>query len=88
MRDPMVDMIRKAGTDAAASRDKQAPAMQGDSTPPPIDQNPQAMQLVDQLKQMGYTADDVAQAMGGDDQQSMDSGAQATQAAPLNIPGA
>lgn len=86
MQDPMVDMIRKAGTDAAASRDKQQAA---GSTPPPIEQNQQAMKLVDQLKQMGYTADDVEKAMGGgDDEQQQDSGAQATQAAPLNIPGA
>ena len=86
MQDPMVDMIRKAGSDAAASRDKQAAP---GSTPQPIEQNPQAMQLVDQLKQMGYTSDDVAQAMGDGDQddQQQDSGAQATQAAPLNIPG-
>ena len=85
VQDPMVDMIRKAGTDAQASRDKQASG----STPPPIEQNQKAMKLVDQLKQMGYTADDVEKAMGGgDDEQQQDSGAQATQAAPLNIPGA
>jgi hypothetical protein len=37
------------------------------SAPPPIDQNPQAMECIDKLKQMGYTADDVEQAMGGGD---------------------
>jgi len=56
-------------------------------TPQPIDQNPQAMQCVDQLKQMGYTADDVAQAMGGNDQQpGGDGGTMATKAAPMQIP--
>jgi Holliday junction resolvasome RuvABC DNA-binding subunit len=85
MQDPMVDMIRKAGADAQAGRDKQASG----GKPEPIEQNQQAMQLIDQLKQMGYTADDVARAMGGAEQEdeSQDAGAQATQAAPLNIPG-
>lgn len=53
--------------------------------PPQITDDPQAMQLVDQLKQMGYTGDDVAQAMdqdGGQDQSGQAS------AAPLQIPGA
>jgi hypothetical protein len=58
------------------------------SAPQPITDNPQAMQCVDQLKQMGYTADDVAQAMGDDDQSqpSGDGGAMATKAAPMQIP--
>lgn len=57
------------------------------SAPQPIDQNPQAMQCIDQLKQMGYTADDVEQAMGGgDDQVQGDGGAMATKAAPMQIP--
>ena len=58
------------------------------STPQPITDNPDAMQLVDQLKQMGYSADDVAQAMGDDDQSQSggDNGAMATKAAPLQIP--
>ncbi|HZP06785.1 MAG TPA: hypothetical protein VFB43_17935 [Terracidiphilus sp.] len=85
MQDPMVDMIRKAGTDAQAARDKQASA----GSKPPIEQNPQAMRCIDELKQMGYTAEDVERAMGGgeEDDEQQDSGAQATQAAPLNIPG-
>ena len=46
------------------------------------------MQCVDQLKQMGYTADDVAQAMGDEDQSQPggDGGAMATKAAPMQIP--
>lgn len=58
------------------------------STPQPITDNPQAMQCVDQLKSMGYTADDVAQAMGDEDQSqpSGDGGAMATKAAPMQIP--
>jgi hypothetical protein len=58
------------------------------TTPQPITDNPQAMQCVDQLKQMGYTADDVAQAMGDEDQSqpSGDGGAMATKAAPMQIP--
>jgi hypothetical protein len=54
--------------------------------PKSIEDDPKAMQCVDELKQMGYTADDVAQAMGEDEQQP-DTGAAATQAAPLAIPG-
>lgn len=71
------------------SGSKAAPAQSAapDDTqqPPPITDDPQAMQLVDQLKQMGYTGDDVAQAMdqdGGQDQ------SQQASAAPLQIPGA
>ena len=37
------------------------PEQQG---PPPIESDPEAMQCVDILKQKGYTADDVEQAMG------------------------
>lgn len=37
--------------------------------PPPIEQDPEAMQCVDLLKQKGYTADDVERAMGGGEQQ-------------------
>lgn len=56
--------------------------------PKSIEDDPEAMQAIDVLKQKGYTADDVAQAMGGDDQSAlMDSGSEATQAAPLQIPG-
>lgn len=62
------------------------------SSPKSIESDPHAMQLVDQLKQMGYTGEDVEKAMG-DDQSSSDSqpqddsGRAATQAAPLQIPG-
>ena len=58
--------------------------------PKSIQDDPQAMQLVDQLKQMGFTGDDVAQAMDGmgDQQASTAPGGQAaTAAAPLQIPG-
>jgi hypothetical protein len=68
----------------------QPTASAGDNSqsPQPIADNPQAMQCVDQLKQMGYTADDVAQAMGDEDQSqpSGDGGAMATKAAPMQIP--
>jgi len=57
------------------------------SSPQPITDNPQAMKCVDDLKAMGYTADDVEQAMGGgDDQPQGDGGAMATKAAPMQIP--
>ena len=58
--------------------------------PKSIQDDPQAMQLVDQLKQMGFTGDDVAQAMDGmgDQRASTAPGGQAaTAAAPLQIPG-
>jgi len=76
---PTDDMSQSAPS-AAAGGDS--------STPQPITDNPQAMQCVDQLKQMGYTADDVAQAMGDEDQSqpSGDGGAMATKAAPMQIP--
>lgn len=54
------------------------------SQPQSITDNPEAMQCVDKLKQMGYTTDDVAQAMDADNGSS---GQEATQAAPLQIPG-
>jgi hypothetical protein len=57
-----------------------------DAQPKSIQDDPKAMQCVDDLKSMGYTADDVAQAMG-DDQQMQPTGKEATQAAPLQIPG-
>lgn len=69
--------------------DPSQPADQSsNSTPQPITDNPQAMQMVDQLKQMGYNADDVAQAMGDEDQSRAggDGGAMATKAAPMQIP--
>ena len=56
------------------------------STPQPISQNPEAMECVDKLKQMGYTADDVEQAMGGGDDQGGDTGQMATGAAKMQIP--
>jgi hypothetical protein len=64
---------------------KSAPSSQDDQ-PKSIQDDPKAMQCVDDLKSMGYTADDVAQAMG-DDQQMQPTGKEATQAAPLQIPG-
>lgn len=51
-----------------------------------ITSDPRAMQLVDELQKMGYTADDVAEAMGGQEQE-MDQGKEATMAAPMQIPG-
>ena len=75
-----------------ASQKPAAPPAADPAAPPDapksIQDDPQAMQLVDQLQQMGYTADDVEQAMGGgDDQAAMQGGAAATAAAPLQIPG-
>jgi hypothetical protein len=66
--------------------DSADPSTGTSGAPQPITDNPQAMQCVDQLKQMGYTADDVAQAMGGDEQSGGDGGAMATSAAPMQIP--
>lgn len=69
--------------------DQSQPADQSSqSSPQPITDNPQAMKCVDDLKQMGYTADDVAQAMGDEDksQPGGDGGAMATKAAPMQIP--
>lgn len=53
-----------------------------------IQDDPKAMQLVDQLQNMGYTAEDVERAMQGGEPGQMDKGTEATQAAPLQIPGA
>jgi hypothetical protein len=68
--------------------DSDQPAPTSSAAPQPIDQNPEAIECVDKLKQMGYTADDVEQAMGGgdDQQQGGDGGAMATGAAKMQIP--
>ncbi len=63
-----------------------------DPTAPPdqpksIQDDPHAMQLVDQLQQMGYTAEDVEEAMNDVGDKGMQGGQEATAAAPLNIPG-
>jgi hypothetical protein len=56
--------------------------------PQSIENDPRAMQCIDELKQMGYTADDVAAAMGDDsDADTSDSGDAATQAAAIQLPG-
>lgn len=70
----------------AGSPAPDAPADPNQGGAPPIQDNPEAMQMVDQLKQMGYTADDVAQAMDADGGQAQ--AAPAAGAAPLQIPGA
>ena len=64
-----------------------APAPSDDQQPQSIEQDREAMKLVDQLKQMGYSGDDVAQAMDQDGGPSQDQGQAATQAAPMQIPG-
>jgi Holliday junction resolvasome RuvABC DNA-binding subunit len=69
----------------ASQKTAASPDSSQDSQPKDITQDPKAMQLVDQLKQMGYTGEDVEQAMGGD--QPQDQGQQATSAAPMQIPG-
>lgn len=70
----------------AAFQSGQKPSPGGTGDKPSIQDDPEAMKLVDQLKQMGFTGEDVANAMddGGD---QMQSGAEATKAAPLQIPG-
>ena len=50
------------------------------SGPEPITDNPQAMKCIDDLKQMGYSAEDVEQAMQSE-------GQEATEAAPMQLPG-
>lgn len=59
----------------------------GPDQPQEITDDPRAMKLVDELKQMGYTAEDVEKAMGGagDEEQNVQ---QAAAAAPMQIPGA
>ena len=57
-----------------------------DNQQPKITDDPAAMKLVDQLQQMGYTADDVSEAMGGMDQEAS-GGQEAAKAAPMQIPG-
>jgi hypothetical protein len=71
-----------------ASQKPAAPASaMPDQQPKSIQDDPKAMGLVNQLAQMGYSADDVAQAMDQSAGGSLDSGKEATAAAPLNIPG-
>lgn len=59
----------------------------GQSQSGPIESNPDAMSAIDQLKQMGYTADDVAQAMQDDQSQPAAAPAPGGSKAPLQIPG-
>lgn len=75
----------KHGSQMQAYQASQTPAAPTDA-PKDIESDPHAMQLVDELKQMGYTADDVAKAMG-DDQDASPGGQEATKAAPMQIPG-
>ncbi|MFP5230783.1 MAG: hypothetical protein ACLGXA_24465 [Acidobacteriota bacterium] len=79
---------KPAGGDPAVDQDftDQSPA---DQQPQSIQDDPKAMQLVDELKQMGYTADDVAAAMGDDDQDQStgDGNAPATGSAAIQLPG-
>jgi hypothetical protein len=74
--------------DSSDGASDQATPSDGSTAPQPITDNPQAMQLVDQLQQMGYTADDVAQAFDAESQSQGggDGGAMATKAAPMQIP--
>lgn len=50
-----------------------------------IEDDPVAMRAVETLKRLGYTGEDVEQAMGGDQQQG--GGEEATRAAGMQIPG-
>jgi hypothetical protein len=64
------------------------PGTDAQGQPPPIQDDPEAMQCIETLKSKGYTADDVEQAMGGGDDPSQGQSAQgAPPAASLNIPG-
>lgn len=79
------------GQDSAVKPD----GMMDDPTAQPsqgdIMSDPKAMQMVDQLKQMGYTGEDVERAMGGAEEQQeqpqSSTGMASTKAAPLQIPG-
>lgn len=76
------------GQDAAPDGKMDDPTAQSSGD---IMSDPKAMQLVDQLKQMGYSGEDVERAMGDQEQQEQQpqspTGMAATKAAPLQIPG-
>ena len=75
---------------AAAPADPTADPTQDAAAPKSIQDDPEAMQAVDVLKQKGYTPEDVEQAMDGMGDAAASAppgGAAATAAAPLNIPG-
>ena len=82
------DYQMQANTPPSMDDQSQPDAASSNSSPQPITDNPQAMKCIDDLKQMGYTADDVEQAMGGGDDQQPggDGGKMATAAAPMQIP--
>jgi len=64
-----------------------APAQQGGN----IESDPKAMALVDQLKQMGYTGEDVERAMGGAEEEQAPPPAAAAPSGggnqPISLPG-
>lgn len=78
-------MARNAHNARLASKEPPKP----DDGPKDIEQDAQAMDLVKQLQQMGYSGEDVERAMGGGDEQeqTQDQGAEAAKAAPMMIPG-
>lgn len=75
--------MRQRNASLAAKPEAAKPA--DDAQPKSLESDPKAMALVDQLKQMGYSGQDVAQAMDGGDQGQ--GGMEATKAAPMAIPG-
>lgn len=82
------DYKMQANMPPSMGEQSQPDAAPSNGNPQPIENNPEAMQCIDRLQQMGYTADDVEQAMGGGDDQQPggDGGAMATKAAPMQIP--
>lgn len=65
---------------------------QSSSAPKSIQDDPRAMRLVDQLKALGYTADDVASAMDEGQDQDSDASSQSAapapqMSAPISLPG-
>jgi hypothetical protein len=66
-----LDSAKRADAQHMAKQPQAAPSdpNQAQGGPPPIEQDPEAMQCVQILQQKGYTADDVEKAMGGGEQQ-------------------
>lgn len=81
------EALRAASSSPAAADSGMDSGSDMGQSPQPIMDNPQAMKCVQDLQSMGYTADDVEQAMGGGDQDAMQSGSAATAAAPMQLPG-
>lgn len=84
---PLKD-ITAPKTDEVDAPDQTEDQPQDDSQGKNILDDPKAMSLVDQLQQLGYTAEDVENAFQSEEQGSeQSSDSSASQAASLNIPG-